>query len=152
MAVAGANIPVLACGVVVITEVGAYCGRVVGVSVGTAVSVGEGVKVGVSEAVGLGPTVGDKVSVGTAVSVGTSVGDGKRVEVIVGSSATADKDARVGTSCAPEMKYLSQTAGNTKSPKIIRKTRPKPIDRFTFTVQIYTLRPWTVGELNDERR
>jgi hypothetical protein len=85
MAVAGANGPVPAWGVVVMTEVGAYWGGGGGVSVGVGVSVGEGVRVGVLEAVGLGPTVGESVSVGGAVSVGgtvgSSVGEGKRVEV-----------------------------------------------------------------------
>ena len=156
MAVAGANGPVPACGVVVMTEVGAYWGRVVGVSVGMGVSVGEGVKVGVLEAVGLGPMVGESVSVGGAVSVGGTVGSfvgaGKRVAVCVGSRATTDKDGRVGDDCALEMKYLSQIAGSRKNPKIIKKTRPKTTDRFVFTIQIYTLRPWIVGELYDERR
>jgi hypothetical protein len=142
MAVAGAKGPVPAWGVVVMTEVGAYWGRVVGVSVGTAVSVGEGVKVGVSEAVGLGPTVGERVFVGTAVSVAVSVGvavaEGGRVGVWVGCKTTADKGTRVGEESAPEMKYLSQIVGNTKSPKTIKKIRPKSADLFLFTIQILT--------------
>jgi hypothetical protein len=59
----------------------------------------------------------------------------------VGGKATTDRDGRVGDECAPEMKYLSQIAGSTKNPKIIKKARLRTTDRFVFTIQIYPLCP-----------